>query len=200
MAFATVYVTTPVASTTYTGGQNDAKVDWQDDNKAPSLKAFGPSKVGIFVGNAEQQTLLQTLQTNLDVSTESEFTFTPDATIGPDSNEYFIRFESLALQVNGTNFPQEAFSAKFTLTGMTGSFASSVQAEIAGQSTAPLAGSTSTSGSSSATSAASLTVSSSSGSASHTTSATAKPSSGAMNVKAGWAGIVFGAVVGVTMF
>jgi len=202
VAYATVYVTAPVASTTYTAGQS-AVVNWQESGTAPLLKDFGLAKISIFVGNAQQQTPLQELSSGLDVSTAMTLSFTPDPKIGPNGNEYFIRFESAKLK-DSAGFPVEAFSAKFTLTGMSGAFNSSVQAEIDGQSTAPLAPLV-TSGASGATSSSTPSLTSSSASktpasTSSTTSATAKPSSGAMALKAGWAGIVFGAVVGVTMF
>jgi len=199
VAFATVYITTPVSTTVYSGGQKDATVVWQDDNAAPSLKQFGNASVSIYVGNLKQQTLLQTLVASVDVSTTSTITFTPDPTIGPDDNQYFIRIQSLAFK-DASGFPGQAFSAKFTLNQMTGTFNASVLSQIAGQSTAPLA--QTTSGSTSSTGSASLTSATSSKSPSSTssTSSTAKATSGAMGLETGWAGIVFGAVAGVMMF
>jgi len=203
VAFATVFVTAPIASTTYSGGK-PATITWQDDKNAPTLEMFGPATISIYVGNRIQQTSLQLLTSTsgLDVSTTSTLTFTPDPTIGPNSNNYFIRFESVSGKDN-TSTPYEAFSAQFTLDSMTGSFSSSVLAEIAGQSTAPLAGQAS-SGTTGPSSTPSLTTSTASNSptssTASSTSATAKATNGAMGLKAGWAGIVFGAVVGVTMF
>jgi len=199
VAFATVFVTSPVASTTDSGGKS-AVVSWMDDGKAPSLAQFGASMISIYVGNAQQQTNLQIITNNTDVSTTSTMNFTPNPSIGPNDNHYFIRFES----VNGkdsTGTPYEAFSAQFTLNSMSGSFSSSVLAEIAGQSTAPLGGQTS-SGSTTPTATPAITTSTAptTSATSSTTSATAKPTSGAMSLKAGWAGIVFGAIVGATMF
>jgi len=205
VAFATVLITTPIISTVYTGGQAGATVVWKDDGTSPSLETFGNATVSIYVGNKFQQTSLQLLAT-VDVSKASSITFTPDASIGPDSSDYFIRIQSLASKAaNGD--PDQSFSSKFTLQNMSGKFNASVSAEIAGQSTAPLGAQSSTAGSSasttssgaSATSSASSTSKNSSGSSS-STSATAKPSSAAMGLTAGWAGIVFGAVFGVAMF
>jgi hypothetical protein len=206
VAFATVYVTAPVATTTYQAGQS-AVVSWMDDNNAPTLAQFGLASISIYVGNAKQQTQLQVLNPSVDVSKVSTINFTPDGSIGPDGHEYFIRFQSLGLKDSSGN-PAESFSALFSLTGMTGAFASSVQLEIAGQSTAPFAGQSSSASGTGSSPTASVTGSSAlTGSSSSTptgtsskTSATAKPSSGAMRLKAGWVGIVFGAVVGVTMF
>jgi hypothetical protein len=200
VAFATVFVTAPVASTTYSGGAS-AVVSWQDDGNAPSLASFGPAMISIYVGNALQQTSLQVLSSSTDVSTTSTLTFTPNPDIGPNGNNYFIRFESISGKNASTPF--EAFSAQFTLKSMTGTFSSSILAEIAGQSTAPLAGQAS-SGTTGPSSTPSLTTSTASNSptssTASSTSATAKGTSGAMGLKVGWAGIVFGAVVGVTMF
>jgi hypothetical protein len=67
-ALANVYTTSPTASSTFTGGK-EATISWQDDSKAPSLKDFGAAKVSIYVGNAQQQTLLQTIVPSIDVST-----------------------------------------------------------------------------------------------------------------------------------
>jgi len=200
VAFATPYITTPTAATTYTGGQKDALVAWMNVDDG---KAFGLSSISIYVGNAIKQTQLQVLNPSVDVSTTLNITFSPDPSIGPDSSEYFIRVQSLSAKDNTSLAnPLQSFSAKFTLNHMSGNFSSSIQAEISGQSTAPLGAQTS-SGASSPTSSPALTSTGTSKSptnTSSTTSATAKPSSGAMGLKAGWAGLVFGAVVGVTMF
>jgi len=156
--------------------------------------------ISIYAGNAIEQTKLQSISNNTDVSAASTISFIVDPTIGPDSNEYFIRFESLKGMNAST--PYESFSAKFTLTNMTGNFSAIVSAEIAGQSTAPLGGQTSsgTAGPTSSLSSASSTASKGPSGTSSTPSATAKAGSGAMGLKAGWAGIVFGAFVGVTLF
>ncbi|KAN0094527.1 hypothetical protein V8E55_002814 [Tylopilus felleus] len=136
-ALANVFITSPTSTTTFTAGQN-ATVKWQDSGSAPTLVQFGLGNIAIYAGNADEQTLLQTLATYVNVSTVSEITFTPDGTIGPNGNEYFIRFNSLS-DTNGSS-PAEAFSAMFTLAGMTGTFNSTIQAEINGQSTAPIGG------------------------------------------------------------
>jgi len=206
-AFATVFVTAPIASTTYTAGQS-AVVKWQDDGNTPTLASFGPSMISIYAGNAQQQTSLQLLNSSVDVSQESSITFTPDATIGPDSGEYFIRFQSISLMdATQPQFPALAFSAKFTLTGMTGTFSAAVSSEIQGQTTAPLA---TPSGASSAapsatssratTSSASLTtVSSKKVTSTGSSAPSATHSSSAVGVRAGWVGAILGAVVGITI-
>jgi len=196
VAFATLDVSQPVASTTYSGGDTGhALVMWHEGDADPPLAAFGPTKISIYTGNAQQQTSLQLITANLDVTTTSTLNFTVDPTIGPDSSHYFIRFESL----NGKNgsVPWEAFSAQFTLTNMTGVFSASVSAEIAGLSTAPLVSAMPTA---TGTSTPSSTTSLASTHSSSTPSATSTSKSGAISIKAGWAGLVFGAIVGATMF
>jgi hypothetical protein len=199
-AFANVFITSPVASSTFTGNQQ-ATISWQDDGAQPSLKDFGPAKVSIYAGNAQQQTLLQSISPSVDVSTTSSVKFTVDPSIGPNSNEYFVRIESLSLKdAKNPQYPALAFSAKFTMNSMTGTFSQEVQAQIAGQSTAPLAGATSAPAQTS--SAAATTTSSKATSSSTSTKSAATPtnSSGALSVKAGWFGVIMGAVVGVAMF
>ncbi|KZO94676.1 hypothetical protein CALVIDRAFT_470172, partial [Calocera viscosa TUFC12733] len=131
-ALATIYVTNPVASTTFTGGST-AVISWEDDGSAPSLATIGAASVGIYAGSATQQTLLQMIIGSVDVSTTASIQFTVDPTIGPDSNAYFIRFTSAAYHDPSTpTYPYEQFSARFTMTGMTGQFNASVQAQIDG--------------------------------------------------------------------
>jgi len=111
-------------------------LNWQDDGKTPNLTAFGAATVGLYVGSQSVQTELQAIG-NVDVSTVSTIAWTPDATVGPNYDSYFIRFTSVNLKdPNQTQFNAEAFSAKFTLSGMTGTFNSTVQAVISG-STSP---------------------------------------------------------------
>jgi hypothetical protein len=207
-AFATVFVTAPIASTTYTAGQS-AVVQWQDDGNTPNLTAFGPAMISIYAGNAEQQTSLQLLNGSVDVSQVSSITFTPDATIGPNSNEYFIRFQSISLKdATQPQFPALAFSAKFTLAGMTGTFSAAVLSQIQGQTTAPLAtpagtgatiASTSVPATTTSASASLTSVTSKKATSTGSTAPSATHSSSAMGVRAGWAGAILGAVLGITI-
>jgi hypothetical protein len=204
-AFANVFITAPVASTTYTAGQQ-ASVKWQDDGQSPSLASFGPAKISIYAGNAQQQTSLQLLNASVDVSQSNSITFTPDATIGPNSGEYFIRVESLSLKdASQPQFPALAFSAKFTLAGMTGTFSAAVQSEIAGQTTAPLAAPSAASVAPNSVAATTTPAAASSPASSKKASSTsAAPTashsaSSAMGVRAGWAGAILGAIVGITV-
>ncbi|KAH9986280.1 hypothetical protein BJV77DRAFT_1071037 [Russula vinacea] len=125
IAHATVFVTEPIASTSLPAG-TASTINWQDDGTAPTLASFGPASIGLYAGSQQQQV--------------NTINWTPDATSGPNYNSYFIKFVSLSLKdANQTQFNAEAFSAKFTLTGMTGTFNATVQAEISG-SLAPSSG------------------------------------------------------------
>lgn len=175
-AYAELFITAPVGSTTLTGGQ-EATISWQDNGVSPTLAEFGDAKVSVYAGNALQQTQLQEIVASVNVASTSSIQFTPDASIGPNSAEYFIRFESLNLKDAGApQFPALAFSAKFTMSGMSGTFNSAVQAQIDGQSTAPLAGQTSAASSATGSVSASTTARSSSASASGSTTRSASSS------------------------
>jgi len=142
---ATIYVTDPVATTTFTGGQT-ATISWEDDGATPSLATIGSASVGIYVGSTQQQSLLQMIIGSVDVSTTASIQFTVDPTIGPDGDYYFVRFTSLGYN-DPTNpaYKYEQFSARFTLTGMTGTFNATVQGEVNGATGAnAIAGATST--------------------------------------------------------
>jgi len=204
----TVYITEPTGSSTFTAGQQ-ATIKWQDDGVAPTLDKFGPSKVSIYVGNAIQQTPLQLISDNVDVSKISTIQFTPNPAIGPNGNNYFIRFESLnAKDPKQAQYPALAFSSKFSMNGMSGTFNASIQSQIDGQSTAPLAGPTgsATNGSTTATATSSqiLPTSKSTGTATHT--GTSSTSTGTKNAAVanleggGVLGLVLAAIVGAAMF
>ena len=47
-------VTSPVATSSFASGQQST-ITWQDDGLSPSLSSFGPSKISIYAGNAQQQ-------------------------------------------------------------------------------------------------------------------------------------------------
>jgi len=189
-----VYITSPTGSSVFTGGQQ-ALVKWQDDGASPSLAQFGAASIAIYVGNAIQQTQLQVINANINVANTSSIQFVPNPSIGPDSNEYFIRIQSLSfMSPQQPQYPALSFSSKFTLTGMSGSFTSAEQAEINGQSTAPLQGPTSTPSSNSGAPTATTTT----GAAA---TATTKTSSGANGRKSGSIYLLLlGAVVGASLF
>jgi len=193
---ATIFTTSPVGSTTFPAGQ-PATITWEDDGKPPTLQEFGAAKISIYVGNAKQQTPLQLLTGSVDVGTTTTFQFTPEASIGPNSGEYFIRYESLALKDPGApEFPALAFSAKFSLSGMSGEFNETVQAQIDGQVTAPLAGQSTSARPTSGATGATTTTKAPTGSA---TGAGANATNSAVGIKAGWVGALLGIVASVVM-
>jgi len=131
---ATVFMTSPTASTTCSGGKQ-CTISWQDDGKAPTLAQFGLASIGIWVGSVQSQTEIQHIQDGVNVATTAAVQFTVNPTIGPNSNVYFVRFTSAAAtDPSNPSFPLEAFSAKFTLNGMSGTFNSTLQAQINGAS------------------------------------------------------------------
>jgi len=199
-AFATVFVTAPVAATVYSGG-TPATISWQDSGSPPTLAQFGNAKISIYAGNAQEQTSLQVVNASVNVATVSSISFIPDPTIGPNSNHYLIRFESLSItDPTQSQTTALAFSAQFTLNNMTGTFSAAVLSEIAGQSTAPLGVQTSASAGSTSIPSITTTASQHSSTVSSSTPSATKSASGAMGIKAGWTVVAFGVLVGVAMF
>ncbi|KAF9530608.1 hypothetical protein CPB83DRAFT_850622 [Crepidotus variabilis] len=205
VAFAVPFITNPISTTHFTCGQQ-AEIKWQDSGSEPGLDKYGPCKISIYAGNAQQQTSLQLISDNTDVSKVSSIQFTPDCSVGPTGGEYFIRVESLALKDGSPqNYPAMAFSSKFNLDNMNGKFSAAVQAQIDGQTTAPLATPTQTGSASGAASSASTTkaptsASSAAASTSKKPSASASNAASPLSASAGWAGALLSALVGVTLF
>ncbi|KAG8684016.1 hypothetical protein FRC11_012731 [Ceratobasidium sp. 423] len=172
-ALAGPYFTAPVAGTTCTAGQ-PCVVTWQDDGKAPTLAQFGDCSVGVYAGSAQMQSLIQNLAVT-NAQTAGTVQFVPDASAGEDSSSYFIKMISLnTADPNNAQYKATAYSAMFTLKGMTGKFNSTVQAQIAGtaaSSTAVVSGA--------ATTPAAASSAAASSSASTTTSARNSTSTGA---------------------
>ncbi|KAI9464081.1 hypothetical protein BJY52DRAFT_1184472 [Lactarius psammicola] len=181
-ALATVFITSPTANTAWPAAQQ-ATITWQADGNSPDLKSFGPSFIGLYAGNQQQQTLLQPIASDVDVSAVSSVTWQPNPTVGPNFDSYFIRFTSNNFaDPTQAQFKVQAFSAKFTLSGMTGTFNATVQAQISGT-TAPGGTSTPVSSGSSTISSSTTTSkpsasSSKSGSTPSSTSSTASNGAG----------------------
>jgi len=128
-AIATLYVTSPVASTVCTAGKA-CIVSWNDNGNSPSLAQIGVCTLALYVGSVIEQLQLQPLG-SVDVSKQATYSFVPIANIGADSSSYFIRFTSTNLTVTSPQpGPWLGFSSKFTLTGMTGTFNSTVLSYI----------------------------------------------------------------------
>jgi len=202
-ASAALFMTSPVASSSWAAGQQQT-ISWQDDGNQPTLEAFGPASVSLAVGSAQQQTSLQTVIASVDVSTTSSIVFTPDPSVGANGGMYFIRIQSLSLKdATQTQYPALAFSAKFTMTGMTGTFNATVQQQIDGASGAPASGGSAPTTpapatSPSATTSPSKTGSSTSGSSTPTPGGAAKDS-GALGMVASGAAAIAGSVFAAAM-
>ncbi|XAO27621.1 hypothetical protein I312_106479 [Cryptococcus bacillisporus CA1280] len=148
-----IYITSPVAGTTATGGQV-LNVAWQDDGKTPTLGSIGPCTVDIYTGSTNKQIFLQNLAASVDVSKASSISATINPSIGQDDSHYFVRFTSLSLKdETNSQYPYEAFSAMFHIQSMTGTFNATVLAAIdaanSSSSVITSASSTATSGSAS---------------------------------------------------
>jgi len=162
---ATPFFTSPVATTTCQAGQV-CTITWQDDGKAPSLAEYGDCQIGVYAGSQQQQSLMQAVAP-ANAQTTGSITFIPDPNMGENSGAYFIKMISVNLADPAMpQYKATAYSAMFTLTGMTGKFNTTVQAQIAG--------SAASSGAASASAPAVTPAGSSSAPAS---SSTARPSS-----------------------
>ncbi|KAF9260646.1 hypothetical protein L218DRAFT_962231 [Marasmius fiardii PR-910] len=209
-AFATVFITSPIDGTVFTGGQK-ATIRWQDSPDKPSLADWGNSKVSIYTGNAIQQSSLQQIAASVDVSKVNTVEFTVDPSIGPNGKFYFIRVESLALKDSKSpQYPALAFSAKFELNGMSGKFSAAVQAQVDGEQANPIGGGSSGSSSSSSSAKPTSTTSSSSSStsapsrannaaASSTQSNAAGRISSTSRFNSAWVGVLGGIAAGALL-
>ncbi|CAE6473317.1 hypothetical protein ACGC1H_006351 [Rhizoctonia solani] len=194
---ASPYFTSPVAGTVCNAGQ-PCMINWQDDGKAPNLAEFGDCTVGVFTGNSQQQTLVQNLAVT-NAQTAQTVQFVPDPAAGEDSPVYFIKMVSLNMaDPANAMYKASAYSAMFTLKGMTGKFNDTVKAQIAGTpaSSAPSAPAGSTTAAPSATNAkaAAATTTTSHNSTAAGTSNNATNNNGASSVAVAGMG-VFGATV-----
>jgi len=124
------------------------------------------------------------------VANIANINFTPDPTIGPSTNVYFIRFTSdSAKDPSNPTFPAESFSAKFALDNMSGTFNATVQAQISGATTAPIPNPTPTPATNSSTTSHTSSTTTGTGTKS---SSTTKPTSAASALSANSVGIVGG--------
>jgi len=125
------YFTSPVGGTTCVASQ-PCTVSWQDDNTAPTLADFGDCIIGVYAGSQNQQSLMQAIAPANAASTGSVI-FTPDPAMGQDSSSYFIKMISVnTADPTNAQYKATAYSAMFTLNGMTGAFNETVLSQIAG--------------------------------------------------------------------
>ncbi|KAG2082451.1 hypothetical protein BD769DRAFT_665329 [Suillus cothurnatus] len=108
-----VYVTSPVQSTVWTGGQS-YEVDWVDDGQSPLLSAIGECNVALY--NSDD-VLVQSLA-SVNVADATSLSFTPNPSAGGNGG-YYVVFTS-------TSGDYTSWSGDFTLNGMSGSGSSSV--------------------------------------------------------------------------
>lgn len=205
-ALAGPFFTAPVAGTSCAAG-TACTVSWNDDGKAPTLAEFGDCTLGVYAGSAQQQSLMQAIAP-VNAQTTGTVSFIPDPAMGENSGAYFIKMISVnTADPTNAMYKATAYSAMFTLTGMTGTFNATVQAQIAGTaassgaaaSSAPAtaAASSTAAGSSSAAVTGSASRASSSATRSSTGTASAASSTASSNAAASTvAGMgMFGATV-----
>ncbi|KAG9082259.1 hypothetical protein FRC07_014261 [Ceratobasidium sp. 392] len=139
VALAGPFFTAPVAGTSCAAGQ-PCQVSWNDDGKAPTLAEYGDCILGVYAGSAQQQSMMQQIAPANAASTGS-VVFTPDPNMGENSGSYFIKMVSVnTADPTMPQYKATAYSAMFTLTGMTGTFNDTVKAQIAGTAGSSAAG------------------------------------------------------------
>jgi len=196
-ALAAIYVTDPVASTNCTASL-PCNVTWKDDGLVPSLAAIGNCSIQLCSGGDQTQTCFQTISSSWNV-THTNVTYENNPKDGPNGTYYFLKFRALNYtSPTNPSQPYEAFSSRFTLSGMTGTFNASVMAEITGSQGISVASSSSkvASSTAAAVTATSTPIASSVTSSISTASSTAKAKSGAVALTLPSA---FASFVGVTV-
>ncbi|ESK84275.1 hypothetical protein Moror_3774 [Moniliophthora roreri MCA 2997] len=118
---AALYVIKPSDGSTCHAGE-ECTVQWVDNGESPLLSTIGVTTIGLYTGNMQ---LVQSIAA-VDVSRQQSLTFTPIPEAGPDSDTYYIAFTSTTAEVNRTIY--QGFSPFFKLDGMSGSFATPLEA------------------------------------------------------------------------
>ncbi|GAA5838058.1 hypothetical protein JCM9279_004114 [Rhodotorula babjevae] len=133
------YIYKPVEASHYRAGDSFT-VSWRDNGEAPLSSAYGQTTVSLYTGTSTVQTQLASLGTVADPGVETEVLITIDPTWGPDADDYFIRIQSVA-GVDAAGAPLQAFSARFALSQMTGTWSGAASAALAGSPVAAVAAS-----------------------------------------------------------
>ncbi|GAA5916971.1 hypothetical protein JCM8208_003227 [Rhodotorula glutinis] len=133
------YIYKPVEASHYSAGDSFT-ISWRDNGEAPLSSAYGQTTVALYTGTSTVQTQLASLGTVADPSVETEVLITIDPTWGPDSDSYFIRIQSVE-GVDEAGAPLQAFSARFALSQMTGTWSGAASAALAGSPVAAVAAS-----------------------------------------------------------
>ncbi|KAK0527200.1 hypothetical protein OC835_005048 [Tilletia horrida] len=190
LAHANIVVHSPVAATKAKGGDK-LDVEWVDDGKNPTLKSYGAVNVYLCTGSSTVQYKLQTLKSDVKTSrTKGSWKIDPNA--GPNSDKYFLRFEGTNMLAGGV--PPMAFSARFTLSGMKGTWNATILNTNKGASDAPSSPGSGSSGfsvvpSASASSASSAKISAPSGTPTLSPASSAQTQKGAAPRRASAAGL-----------
>ncbi|KAG8899018.1 hypothetical protein FRC01_010697 [Tulasnella sp. 417] len=111
MSFAALYPTFPVGSTVIPAGE-DVVIRWKDDSNGPHLDKLGLLRVDLFLDN--DSNLVSTLAKDIK-PTERAAKIRIEKEFGADGSNYYIRFTPS--QEGRTPI----YTAKFTITGLTGS-------------------------------------------------------------------------------
>ncbi|KAK4699032.1 hypothetical protein P7C70_g7236, partial [Phenoliferia sp. Uapishka_3] len=152
LASASLFITSPTAKSSISALKNTT-ITWISDavrafrshhfdfadHSSPPAKSttpvssqFGEISVGLYTGSSTDQTLLQNFGNVLDPMKTLKLEVQLDRTVGPNSSLYFIRMQSLKGTDSASGSPLQAFSARFTLTGMNGTFTKAEIAQNAG--------------------------------------------------------------------
>jgi len=136
---AAVYCTQPVSSTSWEANTVQ-QVQWIDDGDKPAFDEIkGNIQVDLYTGTTTQQTFLITLAV-VDPN-DGTVNVLIEPSVGPDSDDYFLRFRP----DGSDDLTNDTYSARFSMTGMTGSWPDAVlAANSAADSSATAAASTST--------------------------------------------------------
>lgn len=118
------------SSTTGHGGKQ-LTVEWNDNGQAPRRRDWGRVNIFLATGSQNVQYKLQTLDTNVDYNA-GQGSYHIDPTVGPTGGYYFLRLEGTNTTTHSV--PAMAFSARFRLEDMTGTFNSTVMATVQGTS------------------------------------------------------------------
>ncbi|SCV67388.1 BQ2448_4999 [Microbotryum intermedium] len=128
-AHAGLYIVDPVASSVCSGGKAFT-IKWEN-HSAPSARSFGAVKVGLWTGLSTTQFLIQDLGTIQDPTRNPSLAVTIKPAVGPNSDEYFIRFDPISGK-DAKGAALQSFSSRFTLKAMTGKFSAAQQQAFKG--------------------------------------------------------------------
>jgi len=133
-AAAKIFTARPANSTVGKGGE-PFRLSWMDDGEEPTLATIGPVRIDLCVGTGEKNVVVQEVAPAVDLSKQSNLTFTVDPKAGENGQYYFFKYTA-ADNVMGQAYSQ--LTARFFMTSMTGDWSSEQEALVASVSTAAL--------------------------------------------------------------